>query len=78
MAMSKQNDYWTSPRKDGAWAVKHVGANRAASVHDTQANAWKEARRLARGAGSEAFLQGKDGQIRARNTYGNDSHPPKG
>lgn len=73
-----KEDYWTTPRPDGSWAVRKAGAGRAASIHDSQADAWKEAKRLARGAGSEAFLQGKDGQIRARNSYGNDPYPPPG
>ena len=76
--MNKNSDYWASPRKEGGWSVKRAGANRASSIHDTQADAWKETRRLARGASSEAFLKGKDGRIRTRNSYGNDPHPPKG
>lgn len=76
--MSKKGDYWTSQRTDGSWMVKKTGATRASSVHDTQADAWKEARRLARGAQSEAFLKGRDGTIRARNTYGQDPYPPRG
>jgi hypothetical protein len=75
--MSKK-DYWTSPRSEGGWAVRRTGADKAASVHDSQEDAWKEAKRLARGAGSEAILQGRDGQIRARNSYGNDPFPPRG
>jgi len=70
-------NYWTTKRSDG-WAVKKEGANKASSIHDTQAAAWNEARRLARGAGGEALLKGSDGKIRARNTYGKDHYPPKG
>jgi len=44
---------------DGNWSVKKEGSNRASSVHKNQESAWKEARRLARGEGSEAFLKGK-------------------
>ncbi|MDP1583280.1 MAG: DUF2188 domain-containing protein [Bradyrhizobium sp.] len=71
------SNYWTTKRSDG-WAVKKEGAARASSVHDTQSDAWSEARRLARGAGGEALLKGNDGKIRARNTYGKDPFPPKG
>jgi hypothetical protein len=73
--MSK--DYWAGPNGRG-WQVKGAGNSRASSVHETQAEAWNEARRLARGSEGEAFLQGKDGQIRARNSYGHDPYPPKG
>ena len=71
------DNYWTSKRENG-WAVKKEGASRASSLHDTQAGAWNEARRLARGSGGEALLQGQDGKIRARNSYGYDPYPPKG
>ena len=76
--MTKNKDYWTSPSKGGEWSVKREGSSRAASVHGTQTEAWNEARRLARGAGGEAYLQGRDGKIRARNSYGDDPFPPKG
>ena len=62
--------YWTSKRTDGKWAVKKEGSSKASSIHDNQESAWKEARRLARGQGTEAFLKGSDGKIRARNCYG--------
>ncbi len=76
--MATKKDYWTSKRKDGKWSVKRSGAKRASSLFDTQEQAWKEARRLARASGSEAFLKDKNGKIRARNSYGNDPFPPKG
>lgn len=75
--MTNGKNYWTRKREQG-WAVKREGSQRAASVHPTQEAAWNEARRLARGAGGEAFLKGSNGQIRARNTYGKDPFPPKG
>jgi len=76
--MRQKNSYWASQRSNGKWAVKKSGTSRASSLFKTQEQAWKEARKLARRDGTEAFLKGKDGKIRARNTYGNDPHPPKG
>jgi hypothetical protein len=73
--MSK--DFWAGPNTRG-WQVKGSGNSKASSVHETQAEAWSEARRLARGSGGEAFLQGRNGQIRTRNSYGHDPYPPKG
>jgi len=70
-------NYWTTKHESG-WQVKAARGSHASSLHDTQAEAWSEARRLARGSGGEALLQGKNGQIRARNTYGKDPYPPKG
>ena len=75
--MSNRRNYWTTLRDDG-WAVQREGGHRASSVHASQDEAWGESRRLARGAGGEAFLQGRNGRIRARNTYGNDPFPPRG
>jgi len=51
------------------WQVKKEGASRPSSVHDSQSGAWGEARRLARGAGGEAFLKDASGRIRAQNSY---------
>lgn len=75
--MANSNNFWTT-KHSGGWAVKREGASRVSSTHTTQQQAWNEARRLARGAGGEAILQGSNGKIRAKNTYGNDPFPPKG
>lgn len=75
--MGNQRNYWATPHEEG-WAVRREGSDRASSVHSTQNEAWNESRRLARGAGGEAYLQGRNGRIRARNTYGKDPFPPKG
>lgn len=75
--MPDTKNYWTS-KSDEGWSVKKEGSTRASSNHSTQADAWTEARRLARGSGGEAFLKGENGKIRARNTYGKDPYPPKG
>ena len=65
----KGKNYWTSQWADGIWCVKKAGTTRAASMHSTQAKAWKEAKRLARGEGAEALLIDRDGSVRHRNTY---------
>ncbi|GHA12154.1 hypothetical protein GCM10007989_03220 [Devosia pacifica] len=69
--MANDKNYWTVKHPDG-WAVKREGAERATSVHSTQAEAWKETKERAKKTEGEAFLQGEDGQIRERNTYGHD------
>lgn len=74
--MTKKNHH-VVPSGD-RWAVKREGAERASSLHSTQAEAWDAARGAARSERGEAFLHGQNGQIRERNTYGNDPHPPKG
>lgn len=60
------------------WAVKGEGNDRATSVHSTQAEAIDAARSIARNQQSELLIHGRDGQIRERDSYGNDPFPPKG
>ncbi len=68
---------WVVPR-DGQWAVRGEGNERATSVHDTQAEAIAAARNIAINQRSELIIQGADGKIREKNSYGNDDFPPKG
>ena len=75
--MANEKNFWTTPHEAG-WAVKREGNERATSVHSTQAEAWSETKQRARESGGEAFLQGQDGQIRERNTYGKDPIRSKG
>jgi hypothetical protein len=76
--MPDKGNYWTQQRLDGKWEAKREGDARASRVTDTQAEAWAHAKEKASKAGGEAFLKGRDGKIRERNTYGKDPHPPKG
>jgi hypothetical protein len=66
-----------TPREDG-WAVKREGNERASSVHPTQREAEQKGRQIARKDKTEFFLHNKQGQIRERDSYGNDPYPPKG
>jgi hypothetical protein len=62
----------------GSWAVRGAGNSRASSVHSTQDAAAQAARNTAQRQGSEVLIHGRNGQIRARDSYGNDPFPPKG
>jgi len=75
----KRNDRTVSPRPDGTWANKKDGAERAASLHDTQAAAAAEARRmLLDSGGGELKIQGENGRIRSKDTIGRpDPFPPR-
>ena len=73
-----RNNYWTQQRSDGKWESVREGSNRPSKVTSTQAEAWEHSKEKARESKGEAFLKGRDGKIRERNTYGNDPHPPKG
>ncbi len=65
------------PRGDD-WAVKGAGNKNATSIHSTQREAIVHARDIARNQESELLIHGENGQIRARDSYGNDPFPPKG
>ena len=65
------------PHSSG-WAVKSAGSAKATAVHDTQAQAIEQARSIAQNQKSELLVHGRNGQIRARDSFGNDPYPPKG
>lgn len=65
------------PHDDG-WAVRGEGNERATSVHNTQREAIDAAREIAQNQESELFIHNRDGEIRERNSYGNDPFPPRG
>lgn len=65
------------PHENG-WAVRGAGNERATAVHPKQSDAIDQAREIARHQGSELLIHGENGQIRERNSYGDDPFPPKG
>jgi hypothetical protein len=77
MQMAKKPAVHVTPHKDG-WAVAREGSKRASSVHPTQKAAAEVGRAAARKDQTEFMLHGKNGQIRAKDSYGNDPSPPKG
>jgi len=62
---------------NGNWAQMGAGNERVGSIHETQAEAIKEARRIARNNRGEVIIHGRDGRIRDADSYGNDPCPPK-
>lgn len=63
---------------NGGWQVKGEGNSRATVRTRTQAEAIEVARTIARNQKTELYIHGQNGRIRARDSYGNDPHPPKG
>lgn len=63
------------------WAVRGAGNSKATRVTETQREAidiaQDIAQDIARNQQSETKVHGRDGRIRAGNSYGNDPHPPK-
>ncbi len=74
--MSGKNQ-WVSPRPDGSWAVHGEGNERDTKRCDTQKEAWNRAIEIAKNQGSEVIVQGRDGRIVSKDTYGDDPCPPK-
>lgn len=62
---------------DGKWQVKREGTSQPVSNHRTQSAAEGAGRRLARLAETELVTHRPNGQIRDKDSYGNDPHPPK-
>ncbi len=71
-----KNDRTVSRRTDGTWANKKDGAKRAAGLHQTQAEAAKEAKEMLQNSGGgELKIKNEQGQIRSKDTIapGNES-----
>ena len=75
--MTKET-YHIIPNPHGGWCVKRSGATRAVKRFDTKEDAVEYSRDLIMSQEVELFVHGKDGTIVARDSYGQDSHPPKG
>ena len=55
------------PRPEG-WAVQHEGTSRADSVHETKAAATDRGVELAKSAGGQLRIKGRDGRIQDERT----------
>ncbi|MGI6582977.1 MAG: DUF2188 domain-containing protein [bacterium] len=64
-------------RHGDKWAVKGEGNKRATKVTGTQKQAISVAKEIAQNQKSELIIQGRDGKIRSKDSYGNDPYPPK-
>ncbi|WP_432443880.1 DUF2188 domain-containing protein [Pedobacter gandavensis] len=63
---------------NGSWAVRGAGNERVTRIAATQSQAQEIAREIAINQRSEVIIHRSNGQIRDRNSYGNDPYPPKG
>lgn len=59
------------------WQVKSEGATKATKVCATQKEAIDKATEIAKNQHTEVVIHGRDGKIRDKDSYGNDSCPPK-
>ncbi len=74
--MSKKNQH-VVPR-DKQWAVQGAGNSKATKIVRTQSEAIKIAREIAINQYAELVVHGTNGQIRQKDSFGNDKFPPKG
>ena len=63
--------------KNGQWQVKGAGNEKATKIVKTQKEAIKIAKEIAKNNESEVVIHGRNGQIRDKDSYGNDPCPPK-
>lgn len=73
--MAKKNIH-VVPNGKG-WAVKPEGAEKPLSNHWTQQAAAQAGRKVAKQNQSELVIHRPNGQIRDKDSYGNDSCPPR-
>lgn len=66
-----------TPHKDG-WQVKSGGAERASKVCSTQKECISHATQQAKNSGAELYIHNREGQIREKNSFGNDPQSIKG
>ena len=62
----------------GGWQVKGAGNSRATAKTSTQKEAIGIAREIAKNQNSELIIHNRRGQIRAKDSFGNDPYPPRG
>lgn len=73
----KKNQHVT-PHSGGGFQVKGAGNSRATKIFDTQREAIAYGKGIAKNQQSELVIHNLKGRIREKNSYGNDSYPPKG
>lgn len=67
-----------TPHPEGGWQVKGAGNSKATVRTNTQADAINIARGISQNQKSELIIHRPNGQIRDKDSHGNDPFPPKG
>lgn len=65
-------------KHEDGWQMRRAGSNRASAIFDTQSEAIQKGTLSAKTDHVELFIHNRKGQIRERNSFGNDPYPPKG
>jgi len=74
--MAKNNQH-VVPSGDGNWGVRGAGNQRLTRRTNTQREAIEIAKEIAKNQNSEVVIHRPTGQIRDKDSYGNDPNPPK-
>lgn len=61
---------------NGGWVIIGEGGKKP-TTFDTQQEAIKHAKSIARSAGTSVYIHGADGRIRESESYENDPYPPQ-
>ena len=72
------NNQHVTPHPAGGWQVKGAGNSRATVRTRTQREAIEIARPISQRQGAELVIHRPNGQIREKNSHGNDPFPPRG
>lgn len=70
-------NYNVSP-DNGKWKLQGQGSSRPIKRFDTQKEAIAFGRGVAQNQHAEFTIRGRNGQIRSKDSYGNDDFPPRG
>jgi len=76
MAKKKEN-IWVTQHPDGGWQKKKENSERSSGKFPTQKEAINSAIEQAKKERVEVIIQGEDGKIRSKDSYGNDPCPPR-
>jgi len=77
MAKKPRNVHVVPQSQGNPWAVKPAGSSTPTSTHRTQQAAAEAARKAAKQNQSEVVIHRPNGQIRDKDSYGNDPNPPR-
>lgn len=67
-----------TPHRNGGWQVKGEGNSKTTKITKTQSEAIRIPKGIAKNNKSELLIHNTGGRIREKNSYGNDSFPPRG
>ncbi len=61
----------------GKWATRGAGNKKVTKIHDIKKDAVHFARNIAKNQKTELVIHKKDGIIQDKDSYGNDTMPPR-